>query len=81
MLPQLENVVMVRDSEGTLVPKLIDFEHSVLVHPDGSPCKCEKHVAGTRAYFSPERYWDAEEEQQRLLEGNLNYDRKVCSSS
>jgi len=51
---KMENVVMCKASDGKLVPKLIDFEFAH--HVDHPPPEGEDKVAGTRAYFSPEKW-------------------------
>jgi len=70
---KLENVVMVQRAEG-LVPKLIDFEFANRVEADGQPPHGEEKMAGTRAYFSPERFYEDEEE----LCGDEHYDRRAA---
>lgn len=68
-----ENVVMVSSSEdGVYVPKLIDFEFSH--HVEMPPPEGDHQVAGTTAYFSPEKYQEAE----GIGESPVSYCRKAA---
>lgn len=70
-----ENIVLFRHSDGSgkVIPKIIDFEHAERIDATGVPAMGTEMMAGTRAFFSPERFFEDDEE----ISGEPEFDRRA----
>ena len=85
MLSQVENVVMCHESNSELLmPKLVDFEFAS--HGTQPSPMSGNMVVGTRAYFSPEKWFENPgydlQVSRHLLPNSMEHDRvQICGAA